>query len=98
MPPYYQPPDHTPGDDLSRHFRTLTLTGLAVLAVTIAWFAFTAPDLPDLPDPQTTPTPTARQAGVTEERITLTDGRTVTCLFFPGPEHAISCDWHTPLR
>lgn len=92
MPPYYQPPDHTPGDDLSRHFRTLTLAACTVLAVTIAWFALTAPDLPD---PQTTPTPTAREVGVTEQRISLTDGRTVTCLFFPGPEHAISCDWRS---
>lgn len=95
MPPYYRPPDHTPGDDLSRHFRTLILLALTLLVLVITYFAFTAPDPPPTTPPNPGPAQTASQAGVVEERITLTDGRVTTCLFFPGPEHAISCDWHS---
>lgn len=90
MPPYYQPPDHVPGDDLSRHFRAVVLSVLAVLSVTILWFALTTPDTPSDPPP---PAQSLDQAGVTEHRLTLPDGRVLLCLSFPGPSQPVSCDW-----
>lgn len=89
MPPQYIPPDHTPGRNLPDYLRTATLVALALLGLLILWFALTASRT--VPAKPPVPAQTTGQAGVSEQRLTLNDGRTLTCLVFTGP--AVSCDW-----
>lgn len=90
MPPQYTPPDHVPGQ--ARHFRMTALIALGVLALLILWFAATARQADEYPNPPI-PAQSTQQANVAEHRLTLSDGRTLTCLTFPGPTPAVSCDW-----
>lgn len=84
-------PPHHPVDPTL--VKQLTIGTLVLLGLLIAWFALTAPAPPPPLDDQTAPGHTARQSGVGEQRLTLVDGRTVLCLFFPPPGNQISCDW-----
>lgn len=89
MPPQYYPPNPPPPQWPS--MKSVAVTMLVVLSLLIAWLALHA-DRPPAVDPYP-PAQSTSQAGVTEQRLTLTDGRTLTCLSFPGPAPAVSCDW-----
>jgi hypothetical protein len=71
-----------------RYLKAATWTIVGIMVVGIAWLAAT--NRPDDPLPEA---PSAESAGVTEHRYTLTDGRTLHCLHFPGPSQPVSCDW-----
>lgn len=62
---------------------------LGILALVITVLAFTT-------DPAVAsrefPATTTDQSGVSEQRLSLHDGRTVLCLVFASPV-AVSCDW-----
>lgn len=74
------------------YYKQITVGGLAILFGLVLWFALTAEDSKSAPvNPR--PTQTTQQQNITEQRITLSDGRSMMCLFFPNPTHAISCDW-----
>jgi hypothetical protein len=61
---------------------------LGFLLVLIVFFALT-----NEPPYQTSlPVETTQQAGVAERALTLSNGRTITCLLFSSPP-AVSCDW-----
>lgn len=70
---------------------TVAVSLLLLLGALIIWFALTAEKTPTTPPPSVVPA--ANPTGVSEQRIVLTDGRTMSCLFFPAPSHQISCDW-----
>lgn len=93
----YTPHHHHGGDhfDLPRWptARTWMLITLAVLALAVFWLALTADPTQRTPPRSAPPPSTATVTGVTEHQVSLTDGRSMTCLFFPAPSRAISCDW-----
>ena len=64
----------------------LVLVGLLVAGLALIAEPVVTRDLP--------PSQTVRQANVGEQRITLTDGRTVLCLTFDNPR-LVTCDWPT---
>lgn len=61
---------------------------LGLLVALIVFFAMTN----ETPIPTSLPSETTQQAGVAERLLTLSSGRTVTCLLFTSPP-AVSCDW-----
>ena len=71
----------------------IALSSLAVLALVIIWLALTADRTPSPPPAGRLAPVSTDHANVTEQRLTLTDGRTVLCLSFPGTGHQVSCDW-----
>jgi len=70
------------------HLRGITLTLLGVLLALIGWLAMVA----EPPSRSGSGAVPAGQAGVTEQRLQLQDGRRVLCLIFPGTI-AASCEW-----
>lgn len=82
-------PDREPMSLDLPYARQIAVIGLLVLFGTVVWFALTAEKQP--PPVEERPARTTGQQGVTEQRITMNDGRTMTCLLFPG--NAVSCDW-----
>ena len=86
---------HLPPDPADRTIAvsTIAIAALVALGLLIAWLAFDADQAP-VPPPTGRLSPvTADHANVTEQRLTLADGRTVLCLRFPGPDQPVSCDW-----
>lgn len=68
------------------HSGKVALSGLLLLFGMVAWFALTAE--------KPVPSQVVQHQGVIEpQRIAVGDGRVMSCLFFPAPSHAISCDW-----
>jgi hypothetical protein len=87
------PPDHEPPG--LPYVKQVTVTGLVVLFIIVAWFALTA----EKPSPvDQRPVPTSEQQGISEQRITLSDGRVLMCLTFPGASASVSCDWSRAFR
>jgi hypothetical protein len=81
--------------DPARVLRIACWSFFGSLAVIIALLALISPNEPPPPETTTTTTTDSRPVAdlASEQRITLTDGRTVLCLSFPAPANQIVCDW-----
>jgi multisubunit Na+/H+ antiporter MnhB subunit len=71
-----------------RYLKAAAWIAVGLMVVAIALLALTHRPAEPLPV-----APSTESAGVTEHRYTLTDGRTLHCLHFPGPSQPVSCDW-----
>lgn len=83
---------HFDTPDPKKVLRNFALLTIALLFLLITFLSFTAEPDTVAPSSQPLNAVPASDLNATEKQISLSDGRTVTCLHFEIT-HEISCDW-----